>query len=109
MTTLINSSCEESPKLLNESEINTFLSQISNWNFDKENNKIFNEYQFKNYYSTIAFINAAAWIIHQENHHPDITFGYNKCNIEFSTHSIKGLSKNDFICAAKINQLIFTS
>ena len=53
----------------------------------------------------MAFINSLAWIAHQEDHHPDITFGYKKCRVEYSTHAVDGLTENDFICAAKIDAL----
>jgi 4a-hydroxytetrahydrobiopterin dehydratase len=53
----------------------------------------------------MAFVNAAAWISHREDHHPDITVGYNQCCVEYWTHAIKGLSENDFICAAKLDKL----
>ena len=53
----------------------------------------------------MAFANAAAWISHREDHHPDMTVGYNKCRVEYVTHAIKGLSTNDFICAAKLDAL----
>ncbi len=106
MTNLINNSCTKTPELLKESDINQYLSEISGWAFDKVANIIFCDFQFKNYYKTTAFVNAVVWTVHQEDHHPDITFGYNKCHIEFSTHSVQGLSINDFICAAKINILL---
>jgi 4a-hydroxytetrahydrobiopterin dehydratase len=53
----------------------------------------------------MAFVNAHAWISHREDHHPDLLVGYNKVRIEYSTHSIGGLSENDFICAAKSDAL----
>ena len=53
----------------------------------------------------MAFVNALAWIAHQTDHHPDLQVGYNRCNVTFSTHSIGGLSDNDFICAARLNSL----
>ena len=62
-------------------------------------------WSFKNYYETLAFVNAVAWIVHGEDHHPDLSVGYNRCRVEFSTHSIGGISENDFICAAKIEAL----
>ena len=61
---------------------------------------------FTNYWRTTAFINAVAWIAHTEDHHPDISFSYASCTIHYWTHSIDGLSENDFICAAKIDQLL---
>ena len=50
-------------------------------------------------------VNATAWISHREDHHPDITVGYNKCEVAYMTHAIKGISENDFICAAKLDAL----
>jgi 4a-hydroxytetrahydrobiopterin dehydratase len=63
-------------------------------------------FPFKNYYETMAFVNAVAWISHKEDHHPDMEVGYNKCKVTYSTHSVGGLSENDFICAAKIEKLM---
>jgi 4a-hydroxytetrahydrobiopterin dehydratase len=63
-------------------------------------------YRFKNYYETIAFVNAVAWISHAQDHHPDMEVGYNKCRVRYSTHSVGGLSENDFVCAAKVEALL---
>ena len=62
-------------------------------------------FSFGDYYKSMAFVNAVAWIAHREDHHPDMTVGYNKVTVAFSTHSVSGLSENDFICAAKIDAL----
>ena len=62
-------------------------------------------FRFKNYYETMAFVNAAAWISHREDHHPDLLVGYSQCKVSYVTHAIKGLSTNDFICAAKLDAL----
>ena len=56
-------------------------------------------YSFKNYYQTMAFVNALAWISHRQNHHPDLEVGYNKCGVRYTTHSVGGLSAKDFECA----------
>ena len=94
----------EDPKLTNE-DIKSLLKQVIHWQISKDRNLIYKDFKFKNYYETIAFVNTVAWIVHQQNHHPEITISYNTCHIEFSTHSIKGLSLNDFICAALINNI----
>jgi len=52
-----------------------------------------------------AFVNAIAWVSHRENHHPELTVGYKDCRVSYWTHAIRGLSENDFICAAKIERL----
>jgi 4a-hydroxytetrahydrobiopterin dehydratase len=51
-------------------------------------------------------VNALAWISHCEDHHPELLVAYNKCRVEYATHSIGGLSENDFICAAKADKLL---
>jgi 4a-hydroxytetrahydrobiopterin dehydratase len=53
----------------------------------------------------MKFVNAIADIAHEEKHHPDLNVSYNQCIVEYSTHAINGLSKNDFICAAKVDAL----
>lgn len=86
------------------SEIDSALSELLGWML--EDGALQKTFTFKNYYQTTAFVNAAAWIAHQEDHHPDITFGYKTCTIRYATHSIGGISDNDFICAAKTNALM---
>jgi 4a-hydroxytetrahydrobiopterin dehydratase len=80
------------------------LKQVKGWIV--EDGKLVKVYPFTNYYQTMAFVNALAWISHREDHHPDLLVGYNKCRVEYSTHSIGGLSENDFICAAKCDALL---
>lgn len=62
-------------------------------------------FRFADHHQTMSFVNAVAWISHREDHHPDIALGYNQCTVRYSTHSVGGLSENDFICAAKIDAL----
>lgn len=63
------------------------------------------QFKFEDYHRTMAFVNAVAWIAHREDHHPDMTVRWGDCTVRFSTHSVGGLSVNDFICAAKVNAL----
>jgi 4a-hydroxytetrahydrobiopterin dehydratase len=63
-------------------------------------------YPFKDYHHTMAFVNAVAWMAHRQDHHPDLLVGYNRCEVRYSTHSVNGLSENDFICAAKVDALM---
>jgi 4a-hydroxytetrahydrobiopterin dehydratase len=62
-------------------------------------------YCFTNYHETLAFVNAMAWFIHREDHHPDLLVSYSRCTVRFNTHSVGGISINDFICAAKADAL----
>jgi len=88
---------------LKEEEVSRLLKLVHGWEF--AGGRIAKTYSFKNYYETMAFVNATAWISHREDHHPDMTVGYNKCRVEYTTHAIGGLSENDFICAAKVDAL----
>jgi 4a-hydroxytetrahydrobiopterin dehydratase len=95
--------CEGGMPPLTPNEIVTLLQQFEGWQlFDQ---RIGKTYDFKNYYQTMAFVNAVAWVSHREDHHPDIAVGYNQCRVEYTTHAVNGLSENDFICAAKIDAL----
>jgi 4a-hydroxytetrahydrobiopterin dehydratase len=106
LTPLSSSRCQPLPSgtpALTKAEIDSLLKEVPGWSYDGK--VIAKAYSFKNYYETMAFVNALAWIAHREDHHPDLSVGYNRCRVEFSTHSIGGISRNDFICAAKIEQL----
>src|SRR5690606_37499533 len=99
--------CEGGVVPLNKEETAKLLKQLhSDWQLNEANTVITRRLQFKNFAKTMAFINAVAWIAEKEQHHPDITFGYNYCVINYQTHAIGGLSENDFICAAKIDSLL---
>ena len=90
---------------LGRADAERLLAEIPGWSLNDTAGEIDRTFRFKNYYETIAFVNALAWIVHREDHHPDLEVGYNRCRVRFSTHSVKGLSENDFICAARINAL----
>jgi len=76
------------------------------WQLRQDGKLLEAEFTFRNYYQTQAFVNAAAWIAHSENHHPDIRFGYKTATVGWSTHAAGGLTDNDFICAAKTDALL---
>lgn len=63
-------------------------------------------YQFADFHRTMAFVNALAWVAHVEDHHPDLRVSYDRCTVRFNTHSVGGISINDFICAAKADALM---
>jgi 4a-hydroxytetrahydrobiopterin dehydratase len=97
--------CEGGIPALTAAEIKDFISQVKDWKVSDDNLSIQKKYQFKNFYHTMAFVNAIAYIANIEGHHPDLAVGYNYCDITFTTHAVNGLTKNDFICAAKIDTL----
>lgn len=98
--------CEGKVAPLQAAEAQELLQQTPAWQMREDSKQISRTFKFKNYYETMAFVNAVAWIAHQEDHHPDLEVGYNRCHIQFSTHAINGLSENDFICAAKVDNLL---
>jgi 4a-hydroxytetrahydrobiopterin dehydratase len=109
MTTLIERHCRalgSDEKALTEDEAARLLKQTPGWELDDAAGSMQRVFVFQNYYQTVSFVNAAAWIAHREDHHPDIEFGYKRCIVRYSTHSVGGLSENDFICAARINALL---
>ena len=90
-----------SPALSNE-DSEKYLKQLNDdWRLSEDGKAIKRTFQFKDYYQTMAFANVAAMVAHQQDHHPDMSISYNRCHIVYSTHSVNGLSTNDFICAAK--------
>ena len=95
--------CEGGTEPLGAAQSAGFLAQLPGW--EQQGAEIVKTFRFKNYYETMAFVNAAAWVSHREDHHPDLEVGYNKCRVRYSTHSVGGLSENDFICAAKLEAL----
>jgi len=95
--------CEGGVASLTEAEIHNLLKQLDGW--ERVDGRIAKTYTFKDYYQTMAFLNATAWVSHREDHHPDISVGYNQCRVAYVTHAINGLSENDFICAAKLDKL----
>jgi 4a-hydroxytetrahydrobiopterin dehydratase len=96
--------CEGGVSPYGDAEARTMLRSLKGWII--ENNTLVKLYPFTNYYQTMAFVNALAWISHREDHHPDLQVGHNKCRVEYTTHAIGGLSENDFICAAKCDALL---
>jgi 4a-hydroxytetrahydrobiopterin dehydratase len=95
--------CEGGVPPLTQPEIDEMMKQLEGW--EQHDQTIAKTYQFKNYHQVIAFVNAVAWMTHREDHHPDLKVTFNSCTVEYSTHAIKGLSENDFICAAKVDAL----
>jgi 4a-hydroxytetrahydrobiopterin dehydratase len=98
--------CEGGVAPLNEAAARQLLSQLSSeWALTDNLHAIRREFGFRDFYRTMSFVNALAHIANVEDHHPDLEVGYNYCRVTFTTHAIRGLSENDFVCAAKIDLL----
>ncbi len=101
--------CEGGTKPLNRVMVEGYLADLPGWELRDTPGRdlsIEKTFPFKNFHETMAFVNAVAFIAHREDHHPDLEVGYKACKVKYTTHAIKGLSENDFICAAKIEKLL---
>ena len=107
MSIFASRQCEAKTSLLAEHDIQSHLKEISpEWQLAEDSTSIYRTFKFKNYYNTMAFVNVVVMVAHQQDHHPEMTVSYNTCRVEFSTHSVGGLSMNDFICAAKVDGIL---
>lgn len=95
-------------RALKPTEVVTRLASAQGWQLtgDGENVAIEKTYSFANYYETISFVNAVAFIANAQDHHPDLSVHYNRCVVRFNTHDVKGLSTTDFDCAAQVDALL---
>ena len=87
-------------------EITRYLAELPGWALEGDGRRIAKTYEFKNFHETMEFLNGLAWIVHREDHHPDLEVSYKRCKVVYSTHSVGGVSENDLICAAKIDALL---
>ena len=102
--TLAETHCAENAPALDAGAIDDRLGLLPGWAII--DGKLQSSFSFDNYYQTIAFVNAIAWVSHQQDHHPDLMVSYKLCAVSYTTHSAAGeLSLNDFICAAKVSAL----
>jgi 4a-hydroxytetrahydrobiopterin dehydratase len=91
---------------LSEARVRELLPEVPGWEVVEGGHAISKTFSFANYYETMAFVNALAYMAHREDHHPDLGVHYNRCVVRFSTHDVGGLSENDFICAARTEALV---
>jgi 4a-hydroxytetrahydrobiopterin dehydratase len=91
--------------LLDQAAAGARLAALPGWAPVEDGAAIERTFRFDDYYRTMAFVNALAYIAHREDHHPDLGVHYNRVVARFSTHDVGGLSENDFICAAKASAL----
>lgn len=94
---------QEGQRAYSDAEIRSQLAELRGWKF--ADGAISRTFTFRDYFDTIAFVNALAWMIHGEDHHPELSVSYNRCTVTWSTHSVDGVSDNDFICAAKTDAI----
>ena len=99
--------CEGGVKPLTREQAESLLEALhADWSISDDGLEISRAFEFPAYSRTLGFTNAVAWIAIREGHHPDMTVSYGRCIVRWSTHSINGLSDNDFICAARVDRLL---
>ena len=103
LVALATMTCREKAPQLGADELAKHMATLSGWQL--KGDRIEKSFSFANYYETMAFVNALAWISHREDHHPDLGVHYNRCVVTYSTHSAGGVTINDVICAAKAERL----
>ncbi len=95
-------------RALTATEIVTGLAKLDGWRLSGEGSTLAIEKTcgFSNYYQTMAFVNAVAFIAHVSDHHPDLTVSFNRCIVRFNTHDVSGISSTDFDCASAVDALL---
>lgn len=95
-------------RALTATQIVASLAKIDSWKLVGDGPEIAIEkvFTFANYFETITFVNAVAFIAHTEDHHPDLSVHYNRCVVRFNTHDVGGISRSDFDCAAQVDALL---
>ncbi|MDO9094065.1 MAG: 4a-hydroxytetrahydrobiopterin dehydratase [Rubrivivax sp.] len=109
MTSLAARHCQplEGQPAMDDAQVQQHLAQAPGWSLVE--GAIQKRFDFADYHRTMAFVNAQAWVAHVEDHHPDLLVSYNRCTVRFNTHSVGGISINDFICAAKLDALVHSA
>jgi len=95
--------CRAGAPLLPVADVTKRLKALPTWEYS--DNRLSKTFRFANYYETMAFVNAVAYIAHRADHHPDLSVHYNRVVVTYSTHDAGGVTLNDCICAAKVEAL----
>ncbi|WP_373974867.1 4a-hydroxytetrahydrobiopterin dehydratase [Chitinibacter sp. SCUT-21] len=103
MMSLAQESCIEKAEKLDEVAAEMLATDLQDWII--VNGSLEKTFRFRNFHETMSFVNAVAYIAHQQNHHPAMDLSFGRCKLIWNTHSAGGLSRNDFICAARVDKL----
>lgn len=98
--------CTAGTPPLDAAEAKGLLATLNGWEMAEEGRAIRRRFAFKGFLKAVEMANLAAWLGNRHGHHPDIRFGWGYCEVAFTTHESGGLTRNDFICAAKLDQLV---
>lgn len=101
--TMPDSARSASDQAIPAAELTGRMAELPGWVM--EEGCIRRTWTFKDFYQAMAFVNAVAWVSHQQDHHPEMQVGYQRVSLSYSTHSSGGISEKDLICAAKVARL----
>jgi 4a-hydroxytetrahydrobiopterin dehydratase len=106
MIPLLQQHCEarQTADCLNPAQCEALWPQLPGWSI--QGPWLEKTFRFRHYHDTLAFVNALAWVAHQEDHHPELVVNYASCTVRWNTHSAGGITLNDFIAAARVNALL---
>jgi 4a-hydroxytetrahydrobiopterin dehydratase len=98
----------ETRRALSATEVVTQLAQLNGWQLSGDGAQVAIEktYHFANYYETISFVNAVAFVANAQDHHPDLSVHYNRCVVRLNTHDVHGISSTDIDCAQRFDALL---
>lgn len=82
------------------------LTTLDGWDLSPDGTAITRRFAFKGFAKAVEMANLAAWLGNRQSHHPDIAFGWGYCHVSFTTHDAGGLTTADFVCAARLNDLV---
>ena len=100
--------CDGKIPPFDKSEIHKYLKKVDGWSVKSNEDESFyltKEFTFRNFQESQNFVSKISRLAEEENHHPDISFGWGYCRVKIFTHAIKGLAESDFILAAKIDEI----
>jgi 4a-hydroxytetrahydrobiopterin dehydratase len=98
--------CEGGTPPLETAQIAELMTQVPGWDLSDDHKTIQRRIEVKGFAKAVELANLAAWLGNKQGHHPDVRFGWGYCEVRFTTHAAKGLTENDFICAARLNDLL---
>ncbi len=95
-------------RALSAPEVVTQLAKLDGWKLTGDGPAVAIEksFEFGSYYETISFVNAMAFIANRQNHHPDLSVHFSRCEVRFNTHDVGGITVTDFECAAAVEALL---
>lgn len=98
--------CEGVVRRLSERDAQRLLGSVAEWTLTSAGTELVREVRFTTHLEAMSFVGAVGWVSHSEDHHPVLEWYYTRVVLRLTTHAVKGLTENDFICAAKIEQLL---